>query len=58
LLKEGANLFGGGIEIDDGTLSKWMTASSVRIQIPDARDAFPNFDDSCVFCVLKIRLGL
>lgn len=49
MLKEGANLFGGGIEIDDGTLSKWITASSVRIQIPDACDAFPNFDDSCDF---------
>ena len=49
LLKEGANLFGGGIEIDDGTLSKWMTASSARIQIPDARDAFPNFSENCDF---------
>ena len=49
MLKEGAKKYGGGIEIDDGTLSKWMTASSARIQIPDALDAFPNFSENCDF---------
>ena len=52
LLKEGANLFGGGIELENGTITKWRTFSKEIVN----KNQFPFSDASEIIQVLIDKL--
>ena len=52
LLKEGANLFGGGIELENGTITKWRTFSKEIVN----KNQFPFSDASKIIQVLIDKL--
>ena len=43
-VKEGAEKFGGGVELQDGTLSKWVGGANARIQTPSIYDLGLEFE--------------